>query len=326
MLSRAISLSCVSSLVCLATLSGACKSSDVGQNDAAVDRYGAKSTGGSGGGVSSGGSSSGGTAAGGRTGGAGAGGISAGGAGGASSLGGAGGKDASAGGAKDATTSVNRDGGDASGGAIDGGPVSCSDITSNNRLAVYYYSDSPATGASSIQMHMDVINFTALSARLPQVTVRYWFTDENAATANTVEQYYVPLPTTMKFLPLNPPREGADTVMEFSFQALPDAGVSFVETRGFNLAFHRPSYAGTYDQTNDYSYDPTLTKALGMNPKITAYINGVLAWGCEPAPLPPTKPGDALDGGALDGGVVDGGAPADAAAEPAILVDGAIGG
>jgi hypothetical protein len=25
-----------------------------------------------------------------------------------------------------------------------------------------------------------------------------------------------------------------------------------------------------------------LTKALGPNPKITAYVNGVLAWGCEP--------------------------------------------
>lgn len=313
MLSRAISLPCLSSLVCLAALSGACKSADVVKNDAAADSFVAKNTGGSGGGASSGGSSSGGSA----SGGSGAGGISAGGGGGASSAGGTTGKDASAGGAKD--TSVNHDSGDVSGGAIDGGPVSCSDITSNNRLAVYYYSDSPATGSSSIQMHMDVINFTALSARLPQVTVRYWFTDENAATANTMEQYYVPLPTTMKFLPLNPPRDGADTVLEFSFPVVPDAGASFVETRGFNFAFHKPSYAGTYDQTNDYSYDPKLTKELGMNPKITAYISGVLAWGCEPAPLPPAKP-------PADAGAVDGGAEPDGAvgAEPA--VDGGVGG
>jgi endoglucanase len=162
--------------------------------------------------------------------------------------------------------------------------VACDDISSPERLAVYYYSNSAASG-SSIQMYFDVVNFTAFSARLAQVTVRYWFTDEDASSPNLLEQYYVPLPTTMKFTTLDPPRQGADTVLEISFTTAGDAGGTFVETRGFNFAFHKNGYSGNYDQTNDYSYAPDLKTSLGQNPKITAYINGALAWGCEP-PIP----------------------------------------
>ena len=198
------------------------------------------------------------------------------GSGGALGKGGASGRDASTG--KDANVEPPP--------AIDGGAVACDDITSPGRLAVYYYSDSAASG-SSIQIHLDIVNYTAFSSKLTQVTVRYWFTDEARAIdagslPNVLEQYYVPIATTMKFIALDPPRAGADTVLEMSYSSTPDAGASWVETRGFNFAFHKTSYNGTYDQTNDYSYDATLKSALGLNPKITAYVNGVLAWGCEP--------------------------------------------
>jgi hypothetical protein len=179
------------------------------------------------------------------------------------------------------TGGASPDGGAANDAKSDAGPVACDDTKSAGRLAVYYYDDSAVSG-SSIQMHFDIVNFTAYSSRLQQVTIKYWFTDENPSSANIVEQYYVPIPTTMKFTTLNPPRTGADTVLEMSLRDAPDAGVSWVETRGFNFAFHKNSYAGTYDQSNDYSYDSKLTKTLGQNPKITAYVNGVLAWGCEP--------------------------------------------
>jgi hypothetical protein len=225
----------------------------------------------------------------------------AGGAGGAAGQGGSGKLDGAAGaGGRDAARSADAP---AAGGTsgIDAGPLACDDITSSGRLAVYYYSSSEAQG-SSIQMNFDVVNFTAFSARLSQVTIRYWFTDEEPTSPNQLEQYYVPIPTSMKFVKLDPPREGADTVLEIAFTASGDAGASFVETRGFNFAFHKASYAGTYDQTNDYSYDPKLKTALGQNPRITAYVAGQLAWGCEP-PVLVTQP---IDGGAsIDAGLVD---------------------
>ena len=53
----------------------------------------------------------------------------------------------------------------------------------------------------------------------------------------------------------------------------------------FGLAVGRTAVArGCIAVVNDYSYDSTLKSALGLNPKITAYVNGVLAWGCEPPP------------------------------------------
>jgi len=214
-----------------------------------------------------------------------AGGAGAGGRGGTVGNGGNFGRDAAANGGSTVNTGLGSGSGGkdagSSTGQIDAGPVACDDTQSSGRLAVYDYDDGAVTG-QAVQMHFDVVNYTAFGSRLSQVTIRYWFTDEGASTANVVEQYYVPIPTQMKFSPVNPPRAGADTVLEISFSDSPDAAASWVETRGFNFAFHKNGYSGTYDQSNDYSYDAKLTKDLGPNPKITAYVNGVLAWGCEP--------------------------------------------
>jgi hypothetical protein len=231
------------------------------------------------------------TASGGAGGSTSSGGRATGGAGGSAGQGGTARRDGAAGsGGRDARAGdAAASGGTRTG---DGGDVACDDTTSPGRLGVYYYSNSTPTG-SSIQMYFDVVNFTAYSALLSQVTVRYWFTDEDPTAPNQLEQYYVPLPTTMKFSKVDPPRQGANTVLDVAFTGTGDAGGSFVETRGFNFAFHKSSYAGTYDQTNDYSYDPDLKTTLGQNPRITAYVKGELAWGCEP----PLAPPPALDGG-----------------------------
>jgi hypothetical protein len=303
MTNRIAAWSCLAfALVGLLTLSSSCNSTG-GNID---DGTGGSGSGGAAGARSGGTTQTGGGGdVGGQVGGGPGRGGSGGGRGGTSdaSIGGGGsaGRDAAAGGRGGSGRggSTTTDGGKGGARAIDGGPVACDDIESSGRLAVYYYSDSAVEG-SSIQMHFDIVNFTAFTSRLSQVTVRYWFTDEEAASANIVEQYYVPIPTTMKFITLNPPRTDADTVLEMSFRDVPDAGLSWVETRGFNFAFHKKDYAGNYDQSNDYSYDAKVTKALGRNARITAYVNGVLAWGCEP---PVQKV--VVDAGVVDAGAVE---------------------
>ena len=171
------------------------------------------------------------------------------------------------------------------------GPIACDDITSNSRLGIWNYVDSTTTSIQDVQLHLDLLNFTALSAQLSQVTVRYWFTDEDTTTPNEVAQYYVPPRVGIvktKFIPLNPIRKDANTVLEISFVPNPDAGISFVETTKFDLAFHKANYKGAFDLSNDFSFDPKLQKTFGPNPKITAYIKGVLSWGCEPPELAPS--------------------------------------
>ncbi len=296
----------------LFAMAGACNSTG-GELESGTggDASGGRGSGGRVGGGGSGGSHSGGAAggddSGGQSGGAGRGGSGgAGQGGGAGQSGSAGTKAGGAGGTSlgGGGRTTGGQGGtakDAGGGGktADGGAVACDDIESPGRLAVYYYGNSKASD-SSIQMHFDIVNFTAFTSRLQEVSVKYWFTDEDPSSANVLEQYYVPLATTFKFSTVSPPRTGANAVLEMSFRGAPDAGASWVETKGFNFAFHKASYAGSYDQSDDYSYDPKLTQKLGQNPKITAYVNGKLAWGCEPPPLPP-----GLDAGTteLDGGV-----------------------
>lgn len=174
------------------------------------------------------------------------------------------------------------------------GPLACNDTTSTNRLGVYYYTGSPGAQVQDVQIHMALINFTAFTTRLSQATVRYWFTDEEPETPNMLTMYYTPTTLakiTTRFLPASPPRAGANTILEFSFTPNPDAGASFVETMEFNFAFHKDGYSGTYDQSNDYSFDSKLSKSFGPNPKITAYIGGQLAWGCEPPVVASTDAG-----------------------------------
>jgi hypothetical protein len=305
MLSRSAALFLVSiSAASLVTVGASCNGDTVVRQDAAVSPATTKpsSSGGSGGLSSSSKSSGGGT-----TGSTSSSASSLGGSGGQSSggqskAGASGGNSASSSSAKsggrgpDSTsTATSSSGRPVDAAAFDApagheaGPPACNDITSNNRLAVYYYTGSQAQ-TQDLAIHMALINYTALTARLSQVKVRYWFTDEGAGTPNLLQMYYTPeslAKITTRFVPANPPRIGADTVLEFTFSAKPDAGVSFVEITDFNLAFHKDGYAGTFDQANDYSYDGKLTKALGPNPKITAYIGDELAWGCEPPIAPP---------------------------------------
>ncbi len=284
---------------CLVAGLGSC-SPDVVARAADADRPDPPASSAAGGG-GSGGSASGGGAVAGSSGGGGAGGgeRSSQASGGQSKTGGSGGKGgASASNSASASGGAYRPDAGSPGGSSTGradaavdarrggevGPLACDDTTSNDRLGVYYYTGNSTAETQDVQIHMAVINFTALTARLSQVTVRYWFTDEEAETANVLAMYYTPATLariTTKFLPTNPPRVGADTVLEFSFTPNPDAGVSFIETTEFNFAFHKDGYAGTYNLADDYSFNAK-QKSFGPNPKITAYIAGQLAWGCEP--------------------------------------------
>jgi len=333
MLTRSVPLLLLSALVA-GLVSGAfsCSAETVVRVDAyqAADRPASSKPGGTGGGSGGDTSNTGGAVAGmaggGNSGGAGSGGSAGragggqtsggqtktGGTGGASGTGGTGGthtsstnRDAGGGDSRDAGSAQGDSSGritiiDApvlpdTGGEV--GPIACNDKTSNNRLSVYYYTGSPAAQTQDVQIHLDLINFTAETARLSQATVRYWFTDEGAGTPNILEMYYAPPAlgkVNTRFVPVTPPRTGADTVLEITFTPGPDAGTSFLETTDFNFAFHKDGYSGTYDQTNDYSFDGTLSKTLAPNPKITAYIGGQLAWGCEP-PVAATAQPDASD-------------------------------
>ncbi|QKZ14737.1 T9SS type A sorting domain-containing protein [Spirosoma sp. KUDC1026] len=85
----------------------------------------------------------------------------------------------------------------------------------------------------------------------------------------------------LRYVPLNPARSGASGYVEYSFS--PDAGSLAAGANSGNIQsyFAKADYSAQ-NELDDYSY-ATVRDQLVANPRITAYDNGVLIWGQEPA-------------------------------------------
>jgi hypothetical protein len=141
---------------------------------------------------------------------------------------------------------------------------------------------------------LQVTNDAAVPIALSDLTLRYWYT-----AATTKEQWLEcdfadlgcsnvssstnqPSP---KFMPLMPPRQGADTYVEIGFSPGALTLDPFLSTGGIQLRLHNKDFS-EIDQTDDYSFDKTQKGNPVPWMKVTAYLKGVLVWGTEPPPLP----------------------------------------
>lgn len=114
-----------------------------------------------------------------------------------------------------------------------------------------------------------------------QLTLRYWFTPEGGSPPTDLAVYYAqPGPVQMKYVALDQPRQGAFGYVEYSFQGtgnLPANGSSGPIETGIQKTDRSP-----FNESDDYSYAANYANYLS-NEHITAYINGTLVWGQEPA-------------------------------------------
>jgi cellulose 1,4-beta-cellobiosidase len=101
----------------------------------------------------------------------------------------------------------------------------------------------------------------------------------------------------------------ADAYLEVSFPsaifAVPSNSFGVGSTFKFNSRIHSANYTITYDQTKHWSYlSYTLASFTSQTyvdaTNVTAYLNGVLAWGVEPGAAPDAGPAPVRDAG--DGG------------------------
>ncbi|OZI08998.1 hypothetical protein BWI93_06240 [Siphonobacter sp. BAB-5385] len=117
-----------------------------------------------------------------------------------------------------------------------------------------------------------------------ELTVRYWFTSEGNAPPTDFQVYYAQLgAVSMKYVPLAQPRQGAFGYVEYSFPgggSLPANGNSGPIETGI-----LKSDRSNFNETDDYSYQ--LNRSYLANARITAYRNGVIFWGQEPAAVAP---------------------------------------
>ncbi|SOD80758.1 cellulose binding domain-containing protein [Spirosoma fluviale] len=119
-----------------------------------------------------------------------------------------------------------------------------------------------------------------------QITLRYWFTAEGASPPTDLQVYYAQLGTQnvrMKYVPLSEPRRGAFGYVEYSFDASAGSLAAKSQSGPIENGILKRDRSN-FNESDDYSYAPATT--FTRNSHVTAYLNGQLIWGEEPALVP----------------------------------------
>jgi xyloglucan-specific exo-beta-1,4-glucanase len=153
-------------------------------------------------------------------------------------------------------------------------------VTGN--LEVQEFNFNTAASTNGITSHFKLINNGTTAIDLSKITLRYYFTKDNTQSQtfwcdwSNVDSSNV----TSTFVSLDSAVDGADTYLQIGFTS--EAGTlapgAYVEIMG---RFSNNDWSN-FTQTNDYSFNSTDTSYADWT-KVTAYDDGTLIWGVEPA-------------------------------------------
>jgi hypothetical protein len=153
-------------------------------------------------------------------------------------------------------------------------------------LKVQYKIPHVAATDNHVRPHLNVVNTGSTTVPLAEITIRYWFTVDGARP-----QFYwcdwTPRGcnnVTSRFAVVTPAQANADSFLEIGFTAGMGSLAPGQSTGEIQGRFNKDNWTN-YDESNDYSYDPTKLAFADWN-RITMYRNGVLAWGIEPGGAP----------------------------------------
>ncbi len=193
--------------------------------------------------------------------------------GGTSSSGGTAGSDGGSGGAGGSSGGSGGSGGATGGSAGSGGsggvPQSVIDAAD---VVVHTKNDQTGASSSTIFFHFFIENQSDDPLPMANVKVRYWF-DPDGNTPSLAHFYQGPsiAGQTDTFH-----EAGENSYVEMAF-----TGNTISKGADLNgTEFQIQITGGTYDQTDDWSWTASGTRA--PNDKVTVYLDGTLVWGCEP--------------------------------------------
>jgi len=168
--------------------------------------------------------------------------------------------------------------------------VSATPVVPAGLKVLYKLGDASATD-NTIRPLLQIANTGTSSVNLSDVTLRYWYTNEqakgqamwcdwaNVGSANVVGTY--------KALATSAP--GADGYMEVSFNAAAGAIAPNGNSGEIQIRITRNDWSN-HNESGDWSYDATKTAYADWD-HITLYKGGVLVWGKEPGiSAPPSVP------------------------------------
>ena len=150
----------------------------------------------------------------------------------------------------------------------------------------YEVGDSSATD-NAIKPNLRIVNEGNTAVSLNQLTMRYWFTESTGGFNYTCDY------ATLGCGNINGQvisAGGNSYYLEVGFTT--GAGTVAAGAHTGNMK-HRVNQAswGNFDETDDYSYDPSKSSYSDWN-QVTLYQNGTLIWGIEPggSPIPTNTP------------------------------------
>ncbi|WP_437654956.1 cellulose binding domain-containing protein [Sorangium sp. So ce1182] len=168
-----------------------------------------------------------------------------------------------------------------------GSPTSTTTATTGGgptgELELHYAARDGAARVQGLSFRVRVRNTGDETIALSDVTIRYWFTDDGATSTFMGACDFASVPggyTSVTRTFGEASAAEADRYLELGFTSAagtlaPGATSGEAQIR---------VYSATYEsmmQTNDYSFDASLTELTPWE-QVTAYRDGVLAWGTEP--------------------------------------------
>ena len=150
-------------------------------------------------------------------------------------------------------------------------------------LKVQYRIPGAAVNDNHVRPHLSVVNTGTTTVPTSELTIRYWYTVDGVRPQVYVCDY-TPRGcgnVTSQFVAVSPARTNADFYLQVGFTAGMGSLAAGQSTGEIQGRFNKDNWSN-YDESNDYSYDPTKT-AFADWTRVTLYRSGVLVWGTEPA-------------------------------------------
>lgn len=147
-------------------------------------------------------------------------------------------------------------------------------------LSIHYMCGDIDYKAQTMRPYIIIHNNSGASVDMSDLKARYYYTKEGT-TEETLSCFYTAIGSTNINAEFYPEKGYAEIGFTSGAGSIPDSGNSGV----MQLVLKKISN-GYYDQTNDYSFDPSIEDFTQYN-KMTLYYKGSLVWGIEGPPPPP---------------------------------------
>jgi cellulose 1,4-beta-cellobiosidase len=150
-------------------------------------------------------------------------------------------------------------------------------------LSVEYLCGDTTPMIKDMKPHLQVVNNGATAVPLSALTIRYYYTkDGSPATDQSFNCDYALLGCGVISATFNTTTgTNADEYLELSFSAAAGSLAPGASTGEIQARIHPTDYQYTFNQTNDYSFDPTKTAYAAWD-HVTLFQSGTLVWGTVP--------------------------------------------